>query len=145
MAPQGAPVPAPGFQQVQVPGAPVGAPAPQFTSAPAPQQLVHHAPAQAAPQPTQTAPSIDLTPIISRLDDLGKGLTVTAGNSDEALKAVAALRSEVAELKLIGLEALAALHHIYLSTGTLGQAAAGKAANLPDFRNYLHQYIGNPK
>ena len=126
-APQFAPQ-APQFQgppfQPNVPQAPQ---APQFAQ-------------QAAPMAAAPQTALDLGPVLQKIDLLGKGLEISANNSDAALKAVAELRNEI---NLV----LVALNHIYLSMPapagqqSLGQLTQGKAGDLPQFRAYLSVYL----
>jgi len=149
----------PGFQPQAVPAQQAAVPVTQFApqqaqfqqpqvqfQQPAAQQMAQQVP----PQATQ-GPMLDLTPILSRLDILGKGIEVSAMNGDQALKAVGKLQTDFEELKLLSFQMLVSLQHIYLSIqGPGGQlllagATEGKAAQLDGFRTYLQKYIGNPK
>lgn len=119
---------APGFQQ------------PQMQAQPQIQQ--QHV--QQVPPNTTQSPAFDLGPLAARVDQLGKGIEISANNGDAALKAVTKLQGEVTELKLIGLQILTSLHHLYLNNPALGGPANGQATTLNDFRTYLGKFLGNP-
>lgn len=120
------------------PAAPPQQPAPAQQFAPVPtQQFAPQAPQQFAPQgfqpqPTQQAPQaqpqvgVDLTPVIQRVDALGK--------------MVETLGKENAELRHTNLQVLTCLHHLYLSNQGLAAKAEGKNT-LPEFQKYLDQFI----
>lgn len=127
--------------------APQAAPAPQFYAPPAAPQA---APPAAYAPPQAAAPqgaSVDLTPVLQRLDSVGKGLEVASRNGDEALKAVAALSAQLQATQALAMQALAALHHLYLSVQNaqgqplLANATEGKANDFAGFQNYLARFI----
>ena len=163
--PPAAPPPSGPVQPVPTAAPVYGAPAPQMAApqmaAPqmaAPQMAVPFAaPPMAAPQmqmpqaPMQQAPTAtaDLTPVIQRVDSLGKGLEVAVANSDAALKAVQQMAAELTETRLVTMQALTCLHHIYSAIqGVPGgaplfaQALQGVPGDLNGFRQYLMRYIG---
>lgn len=128
-------------QTYQAPSQMAAAPAPTF-NAPTPAPQVAFAP-QAAPMAAAPsaavmpgAATLNLDPILQRLDSLGKGLEVAA-NGTEALKA------EMVTVKGMLLELLAATHHIYGMHQPLAQNMQG-IATLDDFRKkYLPQFINS--
>ena len=130
--------------------------APVQQSLTAPPVTMQFVPQQFTPPPVQQVqpvaiPSVpaavDLTPVLQKLDDLGKGLTISAGNSDQALKEVTTLRNEVKTLVSSQLQILTALHHVYLTIqGANGQPllagnTQGKANDLASFQTYLSQFL----
>lgn len=87
-------------------------------------------PTQAAPPPPQAAapaPGVDLSPVFTKLDDLGRGVTYATKIGDE--------------LKVQFNQIMVALHHLYLSNPATGQATGGKANTLPEFQQFLNQYL----
>ena len=136
---------------------------------PVPQQAaINFQPTQTAPQipfqpqlapqqiPTQTPThsepsSSDLSPIIEKLDKLGRGAEVTAFNGDSLLKAVTKIQADVDALTLANQIMLVGVHHLYMSLqGVNGQplltaATEGKAANLDGFKAHLQKYVTFPK
>lgn len=135
MPPPGAPMAAPGF-------APPFQPAQQLPLPMQPQQQ----PQQAAPQQMM---GIDLGPVISRIDDLGKGVMIAANNADNATKSVAALKADIDDVKNTVMQVLTAMHHMYLTNQTvvsqIGPEQVKAISTLNDFRSYLQKYIGSPK
>jgi hypothetical protein len=101
--------------------------------------------AYAQPQASQQSTATDLTPVLQRLDNLGKGLEVVSKNGDEALKAVQLLQAQLQATQTIAFQALAALHHMYLNVPALGQATNGTANTLPDFQSFLAKYLPSPQ
>lgn len=110
----------------------------------APPPFQAQAPQQQVPQQAPQVGGIDLGPVLTRVDDLGKGLMIAANNADAASKGVAALKADLDELKSITMQLLTAMHHMYLTNQQLGTAANGQATKLNDFRSYLQKYIGSP-
>lgn len=140
LPPMGAPMVPPGYAQPQMapppgygqPTATVQA-APQWQPPPGPQAPTWQPPPapQAAPPPQQAAPvGVDLSPVFARLDDLGKGLTVTTANL-----------SEVKSLLTLN---LVALHHIYLAFPQLRDPSQGKADTFPKFQEFLVNFLPPP-
>jgi hypothetical protein len=87
----------------------------------------------------QPALTVDLGPVLQKLDLLGKGLEIAAGNSDQALKMVAALSAELTETRLVAMQALSCLHHLY--GAQFAQALQG-VDTLDKFRTFLARYVG---
>lgn len=119
-------------QQGQIPfgqPAPMGSPPPMF-GAPAAFPGFNPGPQQAAPVPQQqTAATVDLTPVIGRIDALAK--------------IIEAQNVELKILKTLSYQAMTVLQHLYLSHPELSKNAVGKNT-LPDFQAWLQQFIGNP-
>lgn len=154
----GAPPQPPIQQSWQPPAAPTGYPAPAPSpQAFAPPQAFAAPPAPSAPPATygtsgyaQQVPSasVDLTPVLQKVDNLGRGLEVVSKNGDEALKAIGILTSQLQAVQAIALQSLTALHHVYLSLqgvpggqAILATATEGKANDLASFQAYLSKYI----
>jgi len=144
-------VPVMQFQQPQagVPFQPTQPGQPQFV----PQQQVAQ-PQFSQPQVQQApAPQAggDFGAIIQRLDALGKGIEISANNGDQALKAVAVLKTELGETRALLGQMLVALHHMYLGmqgangAPLLAHMTEGKANDLPSFRAFLQKYVGSPQ
>jgi prophage DNA circulation protein len=64
------------------------------------------------------------------------------GKIDALLQSHQGLANEVKIAKNLAATALGALHHIYLSTGSLAQSTAGAAQTLPDFVKFMEKYLG---
>lgn len=120
-------------QQQQVPVQQFQAPVPQGFQPPAQPQF------QAPPQQQQQAPapqaqtaSVDLTPVLQRLDAIGKICEAQA--------------KEIVESKLLSLKLLAVLHHMYLVNPSLqpAQGAPTIPRTLPEFQAFLTQFTGTP-
>lgn len=145
--PPGAPVPQ---QQMQAPAqqqapqmqfappqgqqAPQGAPAPQFAAAPTLPQFTppgNGLPSQGAPAP-QAPASVDLTPLIGRIDALA-GLVTN-------------LTKETTEQKMLLLKSMAVLHHMYLVNPAFQPQAGAQPLprTLPEFSTFLAQFVGTP-
>lgn len=83
-------------------------------------------------QASPPATSVDLTPVLQRLDAIGKICEAQA--------------KELVETKTLALKALAVLHHMYLVNSSL-QPQAGQPAvprTLPEFQAFLTQFTGTP-
>jgi hypothetical protein len=135
----------PGFQPQPVPAQQAATPVMQFNGPPpAPQQQFVPPVAQMAPfVPQQVAqPHAQDGGLASKLDSLGKGLEISAHNSDAALKAVAKLQGDVDELRVLGYQILASLHHMYLTNPQLQPATKGNAGTLASFQTFLQGFIG---
>lgn len=137
MAPQAAQAPFPGQQMAPMGQAP-------FPAAAAPQ-----APAQALPAPSAQGFG-DAAAVIQRLEtiaaDLGRGLQIISTDLEAVKQRLGALEQLGGKTHVDTLQTLAAIHHIYGSTGQLSQALIAKQVNtLDDFRRYLTPtYTGNP-
>lgn len=127
-------------QQGSVPFIPTQPGQPQFVpNQQAPQQF---APQQQAPAPQAGG---DIGALVQRLDAIGKGVEVAANNGDQALKAIAALKTELGETRNTLNQMLAALHHMYLVNQQLANMTEGKANDLPSFCTFLQKYVGSPQ
>ena len=73
-----------------------------------------------------------MSPVIQRLDSIGRGLESTDGGVEK-------LRSELAEVKTVMYQLLVAINHIYVTA-----ANPGAPRTLPEFQAYLAPYIGQP-
>lgn len=124
------PAPAPAAAPAPFPAPQAAAPAP-FTPAPAP------APAApvASPQPQVT--TVDLSPVTKALDEVNNRLQAVLAQNEQ-------LRKENAEIRYENAMILATLHHIYLSIPQTAQNTQGQANDLPSFKKYLTQFVGNP-
>ena len=137
----------PGMTPAPVPAQPAAVPVMQFTPAapaPAQPQFVPQSPMQsmqAAPQ----GQAVDLSAIIGKIDSLGKGLEIAAGNSHNAVESVNRMKAELGDLRQLVTQTLVCLHHMYLSHPSLSGATEGKAGTLQDFQKFLQKYIGNPQ
>lgn len=138
-----APKPPPGAVVLQAPVAPV---APVVAPA-------------TAPVAQTVATQVDLGPVITRIDQIGKGLGMVSeeldkqksdfktfvgnlsGQTSETNKALAAIAGQLSELKKTQDLLMTAVHHIYLSTGQLGQAAGQEGTALPGFKTFLSKYL----
>lgn len=151
--PPAAPQPQAQTQQAPVAfGAPAGGP----TAFAVPQQgsvQPNPAPTGAGPMGHQggaPAVGLDLTPVIDRIDAVGK-LLADVGNLDgkieEKVNALAAnLNKEVENIKTLLIQTLTAVHHLYLSNPATAQNTQNKANTLPEFQSYLAQfYQGVPR
>ena len=112
-----------------------------------PMPMPYQPPMQQTP-PVQHPPtqggSLDM--VIQKLDDLGKGLEIAAGNGNDAAKATKALAGEVADLRNSLNLVLATLHHMYLVTPATMNIAQGKnIAGFTEFKAFIQSYVGNPK
>jgi hypothetical protein len=112
-----------------------------------------------APVAQTVATQVDLGPVVTRIDQIGKGLAMVSeeldkqksdfktfvgnlsGQTSETNKALAAIAEQLGELKKNQNFILAAVHHIYLSTGQLGQAAGQEGQNLVGFKTFLSKYL----
>lgn len=118
--------------QVGVPVVPTQtAGAPAFTpfqpAMPAPQQ-------PAFPQPQAAPAAVDLTPVLQEIQNLGKGLNALGQ----------ATGKDMQEIKTTLTLVLTALHHLYLSNPGTAPTTNGQANTLPEFRNFLAKFAGNP-
>ncbi len=118
--------------------------------APAPVQVVQQ-PVQAAPN-TALGPLLDLGPVVARVDELGRGLSVISKDLDtqkndfktmvgnlsaqinETNKALASLQ-KTAEYLMV------AAHHMYITNKPTADASAGKAADIRQFKEFLTTYL----
>lgn len=147
------------------PASPAGVPAPQAAPpAFSPPPQASFAPPAAAPQmtpqaaftpaaftpPVGPAPvpqpvaapsasvSVDLSPILAKLDQLGAGLAEIAKDGEQ-------LKAENAALKKILTNVFGALHHIYMVDPVLKQSPeVQQAGTLAAFEAYLSKFTGNP-
>lgn len=135
------PAPPPGATVLMAPVAPV-APVPQATT-----------------QGQVTAVQADVGSLVSKVDSIGKGLSMVSeeldkqgkdfktlvgnlsGQSSETNKALSAMATQLMELKKSVEILTAAVHHIYLSTGNLGQAAGQEGTTLPGFKTFISKYL----
>lgn len=118
-----------------------------MTASPAPAQGGYGVPGQLAqPQAAPNDPGQLLTAVLQRLDDLGQGLTSISKDLDELAQRQTMDEALLGKVHIDTLQALAALHHIYGSTGGLTQALQQKGVQtLDQFRSYLTpNFTGNP-
>ena len=115
----------------------------------APQQVPQQTPTQT---PVHSEPnSTDLSPIIEKLDKLGRGAEVTAFNGDSLLKAVTKIQADVDALALANQIMLVGIHHLYMGLqGPNGQLllahlVGDRAVDLNGFRTHLQKYVVSPK
>jgi hypothetical protein len=145
-APMSQAAPAVPVQPAQVPVAP---------PAPPPGAVVLSAPV--APQPAQQAAIPN--DLVSKIDSIGKGLSMVSEELDrqgkdfktmvgnlstqtsETNKSLMSLATQFVDLKKSVEILTAAVHHIYLSTGTLGQSAGQEGTTLPGFKTYISKYL----
>jgi uncharacterized protein (DUF3084 family) len=96
---------------------------------------------------------------VSKIDSIGKGLSMVSeelerqgkdfrtmvGNlsaqTSETNKSLMSLATQFVDLKKSVEMLMAAVHHIYLSTGTLGQSAGQEGTTLPGFKTYISKYL----
>jgi hypothetical protein len=104
----------------------------QFPPAPFPQAQAMPPAAPAAP--VQAAPAVDLAPVIKRLDDIGRMV-------DGLEKAHGALLTQLQDTRQIALMSLSVLHHMYARHPELGQLVTQELQQLPNFMNWLKQYL----
>lgn len=143
--PQGMPPPGMPQQQMQQPmqqqmpqgfapppGMPMQQQVPVQNFPPQPQQM------QQVNAP-QAAPAGNLEKLVS---DLGRGLEVLSKNNMELKATLDYTLKELADTKLMVAQALGAIHHMYVMS-PVGQNAQGKANSLPDFQNFMGQFLGN--
>jgi hypothetical protein len=139
----GAMVP-PGYQPQAAAPAPAPGWAPPNGAAPAPAAAwtpPAGAPAVAPAPPPQAAPGLDLTPLIQRLDSIGQGMAMTVKHNEDLKAFVGQLQSQVQGVSAIAMQALCALHHIYLTNPQTANATQGKANTLTDFQAFLSNYL----
>jgi hypothetical protein len=123
-------------QPVPQAAAPQFAPPPPPPSAPAPQAApVYQQPQM--PQPPQ--PGLDLNVLAQKLDMIGKGIEIAANNSDQTMKMMVALAAELTETRLVTMQALTCLHHLY--GANFAQSLQG-VDTLDKFRTFLMKFIG---
>lgn len=92
----------------------------------------------AQPVAAPVAATVDLTPVLAKLDQLGAGLAEIAKDGEQ-------LKAENAALKKVLTNVFAALHHLYMVDPVLKQSQeVQQAGTLASFEAYLSRFTGNP-
>ena len=162
--------PAPKGLQSAVAPPPLAMAAPVAPIAPVPIQAGPMAPPAPPPGATVlTAPVAPSQPMVqqaaipadlgAKVDSIGKGLSMVSeeldkqgkdfktlvgnlsGQTAETNKVLAAMAAQLTELKKSVEILTTAVHHIYLSTGSLGQSAGQEGTTLPGFKAYISKYL----
>ncbi len=92
-----------------------------------------------APNPSVGA--ADVGAILTKLDDVGRGITISVKNFEEYKAKIEQMQGQIHAQHGMLMQLLVATHHMYLQNPQLQPTTQGKANSLPGFQQYLEAYL----